>query len=188
MIAQRILIDQSEIESVPDGTIITWLRIPGDSTSAAVAFVNHESEQNVDLDGRPTGPDNGMHRITWISPGGWQPMTVEDAGVTYPAQVLRWGENDHTTDAEIIRTASADWGRYESPRTLPEFQRITVLPDPPEFVPLLHGGTWAREKALECASRVHARLSWTTSNVLATAEDFEAWLNRNADLDASVNQ
>lgn len=72
-----------ELHGVPDGTVISWLRIPGDHTSEAVAFVRREVEYD----------DEGTAEVViWVSPGGWNPLTVEQAGVTFPATVIRWGE------------------------------------------------------------------------------------------------
>lgn len=39
-----IVSSRTGLTNVPDGTLITWLRIPGDPTSEAVAFVRHEDE------------------------------------------------------------------------------------------------------------------------------------------------
>lgn len=78
----------SELERVPDGTVISWLRIPGDSTSEAVAFVRREVE--TDHDDETETPVT--REVVWISPGGWAPHTIESAGVTFPATVIRWGE------------------------------------------------------------------------------------------------
>ncbi len=73
-----IVSSRTGLTNVPDGTIITWLRIPGDSTSEAVAFVRHEDDYDT-----PTA-HGGAVRTTWVSPGGWAPQSPEDAGVTYP--------------------------------------------------------------------------------------------------------
>ena len=73
-----IVSSRTGLTNVPDGTIITWLRIPGDSTSEAVAFVRHEDDYD-----SPT-TYGGPSRVTWVSPGGWHPQSPEDAGVTYP--------------------------------------------------------------------------------------------------------
>lgn len=79
-----LIASAAELERVPDGTIISWLRIPGDSTSEAVAFVRVEAWR------APMTGETG--RDVWISPGGWDPMSVEQAGVSFPATVIRWGE------------------------------------------------------------------------------------------------
>lgn len=141
-----------ELRNVPDGTIISWLRIPGDPASAAVAFVNHEIEQEVDLDGRPTGHTGP---ITWISPGGWQSMTLEESSVTFPAEVLRWGGH----------MVPAAW-----PEPLP----FTELPLLPRI-----GGTSSRQVALECAARAWQGMRKPSDDeMIATAEAFEKWLDR----------
>jgi hypothetical protein len=142
------------IEQLPDGTIIRWLRIPGDLTSEAVAFVRVQIETR----SVPTAPSFGEHttRTVWISPGGWEPMTVAEAGINYPCQILRWG--DGLADGEWI--------------SVPHEFATTAEPEmllPP------HGGTWAREAALKAA------ISWctneTTNEMLAIAEHFETWLD-----------
>lgn len=177
--------DAAHLAALPDGSIITWLRIPGDETSEAIAFVHVEMEQCTDLDGRPLAFGNeapgelpGMMRVVWISPGGWQPMTIEDAGVNYPVHVLRWGEG---TDDDY--QAKVD-----------QIQSRWAWPEPPPLLPMLdglHGGTWAREKALECASRFWAgqavgATGWVDhEQICTTAERFETWLDRKAAVDQS---
>lgn len=148
----------AELARVPDGTVISWLRIPGDHTSEAVAFVRHETEQRTDLDGRPMafgteapGELPGMMTTVWISPGGWDPMSIEDAGVNFPATVIRWGE-------------------------------VTVSEEPLGYLPALtldSGGTWAREKALEAAARLFTGAGvHVDDSVLRVADRFVGWLKR----------
>ncbi|AER48972.1 hypothetical protein CM14_gp59 [Mycobacterium phage Acadian] len=151
----------AELETVPDGTVISWLRIPGDHTSEAVAFVRQEIEQRPcawsPADGRPI--NFAETRVTWISPGGWDPMSVEDAGVTFPATVIRWGE-------------------------VP----VNDEPLPPQAFTLASGGTWSRETALKAAVELFRgdTLYVLPRNgegpvlgpVLQVAEDFQAWLDR----------
>jgi hypothetical protein len=148
--------DEAHLRTLPDGTIISWLRIPGDRSSEAVAFVRREVEPPVY---EPTAPiPIPAQKVTvWISPGGWDPHTIESAGVTFPCEVVRWGEftMDTTPAAEL-----------------------------PMLAECMHGGTWAREKALECASQfwsgqaVNADKWVETDKVLTTAEQFETWLER----------
>lgn len=85
--------DEAHLRTLPDGTIISWLRIIGDNTSEAVAFVRREVTNE---SGFPTVD-------VWISPGGWDPQTIESAGVTFPAHVVRLGEfnPEHYLGAEI---------------------------------------------------------------------------------------
>lgn len=149
-----------DLHRVPDGTVISWLRIPGDHTSEAVAFVRREREITaMDGGGRPTEWDN----VVWITPGGWQPMTPADAGVTYPATVIRWGEVPATEDP-------AD-----------------PLPYPFAIPTIDTGGTWARQAALDAAARVWAgnavnAHAWVESDkVIDTAERFAAWLTAEGD-------
>lgn len=85
--------DAAHLRTLPDGTIISWLRIIGDPTSEAVAFVRREVTNE---SGFPTVD-------VWISPGGWDPQTIESAGVTFPAHVVRLGEfnPEHYLGAEL---------------------------------------------------------------------------------------
>ena len=73
--------NRAELEALPDGTIVTWLRIPGDPTSEAVAFVRHEDEW---IPASDPERDGTTCRTTWVSPGGWHPLSPEEAGVSYP--------------------------------------------------------------------------------------------------------
>ncbi|QFP94676.1 hypothetical protein I5G59_gp56 [Mycobacterium phage LilMcDreamy] len=79
-----------QLAEVPDGTIISWLRINGDPTSEAVAFVRVE-HPDCDVLGLCTDPRCPGPTV-WISPGGWDPMSIEQADVRFPATVIRWGE------------------------------------------------------------------------------------------------
>jgi hypothetical protein len=140
--------DADHLAVVPDGTIITWERIVGDPTSTAVAFVRTE----IDLD--HDSPSFG-ERITWISPGGWDPQSIESAGVTFPATVVRWGEVSST---------------------------VYTAPELPAVIETLEmGGTYHRVSALDAAARVAAGTNQTDEGILATATAFERWLNRDAD-------
>lgn len=137
--------DEKHLGALPDGTIITWLRIPSDPTSEAVAFVHREVD--------PGQRGRGVESVIWVSPGGWQPMTPDEAGVTYPATVVRFGEiqAEHYLGTEL--------------ETLGE-----------TLVECNHGGTWAREKALEAAVILYA--GYPEKFSLDTAEHFEHWLDR----------
>lgn len=142
---------EESLAHIPDGSIIEWERIAGDQTSTAVAYLHREVEAQTDADGRTIaeGP------VTWISPGGWQPMTVEEAGLTYPVRVIRLGP--------------------DNPPAPP------VVPELPQTWPLIQGGTWAREKALECASRAWAGMSAIRDRdgeIIKTAARFEEWLQQ----------
>lgn len=157
--------DEAHLRTLPDGTIISWLRIPSDRTSEAVAFVRREVE-----DLGPCGPydasgvDCGQRVTVWISPGGWDPQTPQSAGVTYPAQVVRFGEfnPEHYLGAELPM--------------LGETLASGVLD---------HGGTWAREKALECATRAWAGMSAVRDRngaIVETAKVFEQYLDPDNDV------
>ena len=145
--------DEAHLKVVPEGTIISWLRIPGDPTSEAVAFVRRQIEAVSPEAGRP------FDVTVWVSPGGWEPQTIESAGVTFPCQVIRWGEFDmDAVPASALPLLT---------ETLAECN---------------HGGTWAREKALECASRVFLGLAThggvvDSAAVMSMADHFEAWLD-----------
>lgn len=136
--------DEHHLAVVPDGTVISWLRIPGDPTSEAVAFVRRE----VDYD-NPT-VHGGPHATVWISPGGWDPMTIEQAGVTFPAHVIRWGD----VSTEVL-----------------------LGDEVPALVETLEsGGSYARTSALDASARVNAGTTATTDQIIADADRFLAWL------------
>ncbi|QPX62172.1 hypothetical protein PBI_INDLOVU_57 [Mycobacterium phage Indlovu] len=140
--------DARHLRTLPDGTIISWLRIPGDPTSEAVAFVRREVD-----------PQQGV--VVWISPGGWSPHTIEEAGVTFPCEVIRLGDFH--------------------PDQYPAAEELPVLTE--ALAECAHGGTWSREKALECASRVYqglgVPLGMEAENiVLGVADRFADWLDR----------
>lgn len=140
--------DAAHLEVVPDGTIISWLRIPGDATSEAVAFVRREAWRI------PATEQTGVD--VWISPGGWDPQTIEDAGVTFPATVIRWGDvaAEPLTGAEI----------------------------PTLMQTLDSGGTWSRQAALDAAARVFQGMGvHVDESVLRVADRFVGWLNRDDD-------
>lgn len=169
------LLCASDVHAIPDGTIITWYRIPGDETSEAVAFVRQAYEYSGIREDEEAGI-RSQEQVTWISPGGWDPMTIESAGITYPAKVLRWGNllKDIEPDWSFAEQSAA--GETEIP-VPPEFQRLTVMP---EGWPTIHGGTWAREKALECAASVYRGGGHNVSggHVTSLAAEFETWLDR----------
>lgn len=148
--ADAQIIDAHHLAVVPDGTIITWQRIVGDPTSEAVAFVRRV----VEYDDGPAGPTatGAPHAVVWISPGGWDPQTIESAGVTFPCQVVRWGD----VSQSIIQGSEV-----------------------PALVETLEsGGTYLRASALDAAARINAGTTATNATVLADAEDFLEWLNR----------
>lgn len=139
------------LANFPDGTLITWLRIPGDETSRAVAFVHTEWPD--------PGPDT--EPVIWISPGGWNPMSPTEAGINYPAFALVLGPLGDFIDAA------------DGVRELDLGELVSGVVE--------HGGTWAREKALECASRAWAGMGSVRNRdatMLETADKFEAWLDR----------
>lgn len=147
-----VIHDEAHLRVVPDGTVVSWYRIPGDRTSEAVAFVRREVDYY----------DDGTRRVdVWLSPGGWEPMTVEQAGITYPAHVVRWGE------------VSID--AYTAPEM------------PVAFETLASGGTYPRDHALECAARMYSGLGAVRyvpeaiEAVLQVADAFVEWLNRDPD-------
>lgn len=161
------LANADEVGRVPDGTLIRWLRIPGDETSEAVAFVRHETEHvHVSC--------TMSHRDALSGVTSCQPMTLEDAGVTYPAEVLRWGSAASVADAR----EKFDQIQAEAD------QRFSAWPEQHGLVELepLTGGTWARETALNAAARVWAGAGLSDGSVLDTAEAFETWLDREPDL------
>jgi hypothetical protein len=143
------------LKRVPDGTIISWLRVPGDRTSAAVAFVRRQ------IDYADGDPANGLTTVTWISPGNSDDYpAVEDAGINYPAEVVRWGD------------------------VAPPLDPMPAWPEPSALSPLLPmiggGVSSARQIALECAARYSGPSipPFDSDSVLAVAEEFEKWLDR----------
>ncbi|AHB79375.1 hypothetical protein JAMAL_55 [Mycobacterium phage JAMaL] len=143
--------DEPHLRTLPDGSIISWLRIAGDRTSEAVAFVRRE-----------VTTESGLPQVdVWISPGGWDPMSIAQAGVTFPCQVVRVGEYHHD-----------QYLGAELPMLSETLSSCT------------HGGTWAREKALECASRAWAGMSAIRDRdgaIIDTARAFEAYLDPEPD-------
>lgn len=169
------------LESVPDGTIIAWDRIPGDPTSTAIAFVRREIEDG--------------ETLIWISPGGWDPHSIDEVGIKYPVEIIRWGDVSLLGDPfdgyppvlnpMFGRAHLPAWPEMPVPPVPPTSPALTAYeqPEPPQTFPFLHGGSWAREKALECAV-----LYWASSeaprsenDVLATAAGFEEWLERDSE-------
>jgi len=161
--------DQAHLEALPDGSIISWLRIPGDETSRAIAFVRAEL--------RPM-PHDAEHdeRVVWISPGGYSPQTPESAGVTYPAQVIIFGHfrpEDYPSGTEIpVPQLSPPGLLCSTDRAETEFLSRA----------LVSGGTWAREAALAAAAHLWSgqTIRAHADTVIATAEKFEKWLERPA--------
>lgn len=143
-----------DLSELPDGSLISWLRIVGDETSRAVAFVHIEKR----------GTDE---EIVWISPGGWSPMSPDEAGILYPAQVVIWGDLDVWLDGG------------EQGMAVDQEAALKTL----ETQVLATGGTWPREKALEAASRVYQGVhgpGWTADELadktLDIAARFAEWL------------
>lgn len=149
-----IITDAHHLAVVPDGTIVSWFRIPGDRTSEAVAFIRREVDHDT-----PTA-HGGPTVTVWVSPGGWEPQSIESAGVTFPAHVVRWGEVDATAYAGAELPAVVET--------------------------LAVGGTWGRDTALAAASRVCAGhidpnlagdvVAELADTVLDVAARFLAWL------------
>lgn len=138
--------DEAHLRTMPDGTIISWLRIVGDKSSEAVAFVRREV----------TSGQGYLQVDVWISPGGWDPMSIAEAGVTFPCQVVRVGE-------------------YQAEHYLGS--EIPLLSETLVSGVLDHGGTWAREKALECAARVNTGRGGPAAVTLALASQFQDYLD-----------
>lgn len=151
----------TELDSLEDGTVIVWERIPGDNTSLAIAFVHQVIE-----DTGETSSAADLRTVTWVSPGGWQPMEPQDAGINYPCMALG-------TVHELIAWAPVD------PSQIP----VYAVPDP---WPTVSGGTWGRDTALAAASRVCGGRAAdgqpvSGGHVLNMAETFLRWLQREPD-------
>lgn len=145
---------EAELCELPDGTLISWLRIPTDPTSKAIAFVNHEIE-----DTGETSSAADLRRVTWVSPGGWDPKSPSEVGVTYPCVALGTLEQlmvDHwAVMRDSMQFATAQSYTYDV------------------------GGTSVRSQA------VFAAINWCaadrgsrTEEMLAIAVDIEQWLTR----------
>lgn len=87
---------EGDLYALADGTLLTWERITGDATSMAIAFVHSEAD--------PDDPE--ADPVLWISPGGWQPVSPMQAGITYPAIALG-------TLAEIMTASPVPTKAYE---------------------------------------------------------------------------
>ena len=134
---------RAALEAVPSGSIITWLRIPGDDTSAAAAFIHHVDES----EGVADAP---VHRVTWVSPGGWSPMSVEEAGITYPVTVVMvGGETPRLPDPPVFEA--------------PQFGEIELLTD-------------YRRDALNAAVHWTQPTGTSLERTLEIAETMEQWL------------
>lgn len=161
--------DEAHLASLPDGSIIRWLRIPGDDTSEAVAFIRVEVESDHHDSIHPTPPV----RTTWISPGGWQPMSIAEAGITYPVHVIHLGKFN-----------PAHWPGSEAPLigngftgVMADGSEMPLYPFDSGITNVMHGGTWPREAALVAAVTRVAGLAWTDEDILALADKFVAWLD-----------
>ena len=161
-----ILNGEGDLYALADGTLITWLRIPSDPTSHAIAFVNIEHIDD---------PDAPEPTVLWISPGGWMPMTPTGADVTYPCVAL--GTLQEIVDGQHMLDQMVNDVR---PVTLPEVRTLDV------------GGSWPslRVEALKAAAQVWgviaaAQHKFETSNVLDTAALFADWLGHDP-LDAGL--
>lgn len=88
----------SDLAALPDGSIVRWLRIEGDQTSEAVGILHRQDGE------------------TWVSPGGWDPMTINV--ITAPATVIRYGPHDgETATDEISGEVGHHLGPVFPPRT-----------------------------------------------------------------------
>ncbi|MBV9869111.1 MAG: hypothetical protein JO214_00570 [Frankiaceae bacterium] len=158
-----VIRDAAHLRTLPDGSIISWQRIPQDPTSEAVAFVRREIETQEDADGRQ------IHKgvVVWISPGGWDPQTIESAGVTFPAKVVRFGEFNPD-----------DYLPSELP-VLGETLDEVIGGEALSFT----GGTYPRDEALRAAGMLFmgtARGIGDARSVLEAAEEFARWLDPDA--------
>lgn len=63
------------VAAQPDGTLISWLRVPDDESSRAVAFVRHHADE------------------AWISPGIGTPRSI-DTIETFPVTVVAGPDTD----------------------------------------------------------------------------------------------
>ena len=167
----KTLNGEGDLYALEDGTIISWLRVPGDETSAALAFVHQEIDPDID----------SHEPVLWVSPGGWSPQSPEQAGVTYPAMALG-------TIKDIIGT-SRDFRAIVN-NVYPVHCDVPDHAAPVQTLTLDAGGTWPREAALDAAVRYWQGVTATVGKreearqVLATADVFVDWLTRDPLTDA----
>lgn len=90
------------VSALPDGSVISWLRVPGDPSSAAVAFVRRQADE-VWLSCACCGPV-GMDTIDHY------PVTVLSFGVSEPvadtAPELRLAACEMAVELEVARIAA----------------------------------------------------------------------------------
>lgn len=124
----------SDLAALPDGSIVRWLRIEGDQTSEAVGILHRQDGE------------------TWVSPGGWDPMTINV--ITAPATVIRYGPHDgETATDEISGEVGHHLGPVFPPRTDADY----------------------RDRALTLAVRAAANVTGGISFV-SIAREFETYL------------
>lgn len=151
-----------DLFALADGELITWCRIDGDETSRCIAFFRREYDDDM-----PKGV------ALWLSPGGWEPMSPDVAGIKYPAIALG-------TFDEIVTTAHGMQVLVDDvqPYTLPTVHTLDV------------GGSWPslRVEALKAATVAWQGMSAIRNRdetMLNTADEFLAWLERHP-IDAAL--
>ena len=175
---------EGDLYALADGTLLTWERITGDATSMAIAFVHSEAD--------PDDPE--ADPVLWISPGGWQPVSPMQAGITYPAIALGTLAEimaaDPETTAEVIRQAreardviDAMMAPEPEADELGDAEYLRSMMQPPEPVPLMtfpgefSGGTYPRDHALTCAVQwLAGRVDISAHGVTEAASVFADWL------------
>lgn len=105
-----IINNRAELEALDDGTIITWLRIPGDRTSEAVAFIRKQREWSEETPADPLEP-RAIVEVTWISPGGWSPMAIEAAGINFPVVAFTDPSRYDELDVPTLDYGGGTWPR-----------------------------------------------------------------------------
>lgn len=149
----RVLWGEGDLFALADGTVIVWNRIEGDDTSKAVAFVHSETTDDL---GFPEPV------VLWVSPGGWMPMSPTGADIRYPAMAL--GTVDEL--AAGIGTPPLD------DALLP----LMAVPGG-----MATSAIDLRVEALKAAAQVWSGATvkpFRGSDVMGTADEFLAWLER----------
>lgn len=157
--------DLAQLVELPDGTLLRWLSVPGDESSAAVAYLRRtETERPGELGGVTTSE-------LWISPGnGWEPEGVDV--LVLPVEVVLLGET-HQLDSIP-----------EMARLIPQLPSMEVPAWPTlESGVLTSGGTYPRDEALKAAARLYQGKAGPAiaEMVIETAELLMVWLTSGDD-------
>lgn len=136
-----------QLASLPDNSLIMWEAVPGDPTSETVAFLRREHHPPL------SNPVPIPPPTLWVTPGALgEPLAPTDAGVTYPARVMRYGGLDGTLDGVLPAPVLTTTDTFDIAAT-----------------------------ALECAVSYHAGDVRSPESVIAVASEFADWLRAQVD-------